>query len=133
MRRALGRDCTSSARGRRIRKGPPAVPQAGRPRSARSGRRRGPSEHGPFRVRSPRPLWSEHVSRVRTTCSPRARRPVRALPACAGALRPGGLHCAAMLDVGRIVVAIVWSLLLGLIIAVGGLAVFGGFAKGKWY
>jgi hypothetical protein len=32
-----------------------------------------------------------------------------------------------------IVVAIFWSLLLGLIIAVIGLVAFGGFARGKWY
>jgi hypothetical protein len=30
-------------------------------------------------------------------------------------------------------VALVWSVLLGVIIAVIGLVAFGGFAKGKWY
>jgi hypothetical protein len=32
-----------------------------------------------------------------------------------------------------IVVAIVWSLWLGVIIALVGLIAFGGFARGKWY
>jgi hypothetical protein len=30
-------------------------------------------------------------------------------------------------------VALAWSLVLGIIIAVIGLVAFGGFAKGKWY
>jgi len=32
-----------------------------------------------------------------------------------------------------IVVAIFWSLVLGIIIAVVGLLAFGGFARGRWY
>ena len=32
-----------------------------------------------------------------------------------------------------IVLAIVWSLWIGIIIALVGLIAFGGFAKGKWY
>ena len=32
-----------------------------------------------------------------------------------------------------VVVALAWSLLLGIIIAVVGLAAFGGFVRGKWY
>ena len=32
-----------------------------------------------------------------------------------------------------IVVAIFWSVLIGVIIALIGLVAFGGFAKGKWY
>jgi hypothetical protein len=35
--------------------------------------------------------------------------------------------------IAGIVVALVWSVLLGVIIAVIGLVAFGGFAKGKWY
>ncbi len=32
-----------------------------------------------------------------------------------------------------ILVALVWSLVLGIIIAVVGLVAFGGFVRGKWY
>ena len=32
-----------------------------------------------------------------------------------------------------VVIALVWSLLLGLIIAAVGLIAFGGFARGRWY
>jgi len=32
-----------------------------------------------------------------------------------------------------IVVAVVWSLWLGVIVALVGLVAFGGFARGKWY
>jgi hypothetical protein len=32
-----------------------------------------------------------------------------------------------------IVVAILWSLLIGLIVALIGLIAFGGFVRGKWY
>jgi len=34
---------------------------------------------------------------------------------------------------GGIIVAIVWSLVLGIIIALIGLIAFGGFARGRWY
>ena len=37
------------------------------------------------------------------------------------------------LVVAGIVVALFWSILLGVIIAVVGLVAFGGFVKGKWY
>jgi hypothetical protein len=37
------------------------------------------------------------------------------------------------LVIAGIIVALLWSVLLGVIIAVVGLAAFGGFAKGKWY
>ena len=45
----------------------------------------------------------------------------------------GGISLGGILMIIGIVVAIVWSLLLGLIIAVIGLVAFGGFARGKWY
>lgn len=45
----------------------------------------------------------------------------------------GGIGLGGILVIVGIVVAIVWSLLLGLIIALIGLVAFGGFAKGKWY
>jgi len=35
--------------------------------------------------------------------------------------------------VAGIVVALFWSLVLGVIIAVIGLVAFGGFVRGKWY
>jgi hypothetical protein len=45
----------------------------------------------------------------------------------------GGIGVGGILVIIGIVVALAWSLWLGIIIAVVGLAAFGGFAKGKWY
>jgi hypothetical protein len=45
----------------------------------------------------------------------------------------GGISLGGILVIVGIVVAIFWSLLLGLIIALIGLIAFGGFARGKWY
>ena len=45
----------------------------------------------------------------------------------------GGISLGGILVIVGIVVAIVWSLIAGIVIAVIGLAAFGGFAKGKWY
>jgi len=45
----------------------------------------------------------------------------------------GGIGLGGILVIVGIVVMIVWSLLIGLIIALIGLIAFGGFAKGKWY
>jgi hypothetical protein len=45
----------------------------------------------------------------------------------------GGISLGGILVIIGIVVAIFWSLLLGVIIAVIGLVAFGGFARGKWY
>jgi hypothetical protein len=47
--------------------------------------------------------------------------------------RWGGIGLGGILVIGGIVVALLWSVLLGVIIAVVGLVAFGGFAKGKWY
>ena len=47
--------------------------------------------------------------------------------------RSGGISMGGILVIVGIVVAIAWSLLLGIIIAVIGLAAFGGFVRGKWY
>lgn len=47
--------------------------------------------------------------------------------------RMGGIGLGGILVILGIVVALVWSTLLGIIVAVIGLAAFGGFAKGKWY
>lgn len=45
----------------------------------------------------------------------------------------GGITLGGILVIVGIVVALVWSLLLGLIIALIGLIAFGGFVRGKWY
>ncbi len=45
----------------------------------------------------------------------------------------GGISLGGILVIVGIIVALFWSLLLGLIIAVIGLVAFGGFARGKWY
>lgn len=45
----------------------------------------------------------------------------------------GGISLGGILVIIGIIVAIVWSLWLGIIIAVIGLVAFGGFARGKWY
>jgi hypothetical protein len=49
------------------------------------------------------------------------------------ARRKGGMSTGGGLVVAGIVVALFWSLLLGVIIAVIGLVAFGGFVRGKWY
>jgi hypothetical protein len=45
----------------------------------------------------------------------------------------GGLTLGGIIVIVGIVVAIFWSLLLGIIIALVGLIAFGGFARGRWY
>jgi hypothetical protein len=45
----------------------------------------------------------------------------------------GGISLGGILVIIGIVVAIFWSLLIGLIIVLIGLIAFGGFARGKWY
>ena len=44
-----------------------------------------------------------------------------------------GIGLGGALVIAGIVIAIVWSVWLGIIIAVLGLVAFGGFAKGRWY
>ena len=44
-----------------------------------------------------------------------------------------GIGVGGALVIAGIVVAVVWSILLGVIIALVGLVAFGGFVKGKWY
>jgi hypothetical protein len=47
---------------------------------------------------------------------------------------PGaGLTVGGILVMVGIVVAIFWSLILGIIIALVGLVAFGGFSRGRWY
>jgi hypothetical protein len=45
----------------------------------------------------------------------------------------GGISVGGILVILGIVLAIVWSLWIGIIVALIGLIVFGGFARGKWY
>jgi hypothetical protein len=44
-----------------------------------------------------------------------------------------GIGLGGILVIVGIIVALFWSVLLGVIIALVGLVAFGGFAKGKWY
>ena len=44
-----------------------------------------------------------------------------------------GLTLGGALVIAGVVVAIFWSLILGIILAVVGLVAFGGFARGRWY
>jgi len=45
----------------------------------------------------------------------------------------GGISVGGILVIVGIVVAIFWSVWLGVIIALIGLIAFGGFARGRWY
>jgi len=45
----------------------------------------------------------------------------------------GGISLGGILVIIGIVVALFWSLWLGLIIVLVGLVAFGGFARGRWY
>jgi hypothetical protein len=47
--------------------------------------------------------------------------------------RSTGIGIGGGLVIAGIVIALFWSLLLGIIVALVGLVAFGGFAKGKWY
>jgi hypothetical protein len=47
--------------------------------------------------------------------------------------KTAGIGLGGILVIVGIVVAIVWSLWLGIIIALVGLIAFGGFVRGKWY
>jgi len=47
--------------------------------------------------------------------------------------RAGGLSLGGLLVIVGVVVAILWSLILGIIIALIGLIAFGGFSRGRWY
>ena len=44
-----------------------------------------------------------------------------------------GIGLGGILVIIGIIVAIVWSLWLGIVIALIGLVAFGGFARGRWY
>jgi hypothetical protein len=45
----------------------------------------------------------------------------------------GGITTGGIIVIVGIIVAIVWSVWLGIIIALIGLVAFGGFARGRWY
>ena len=45
----------------------------------------------------------------------------------------GGISLGGILVIVGLLVAIFWSLLIGIIIMVIGLVAFGGFVRGKWY
>jgi hypothetical protein len=45
----------------------------------------------------------------------------------------GGIGLGGILVIVGIIVAIVWSLWLGIVIALIGLIAFGGFVRGRWY
>ena len=44
-----------------------------------------------------------------------------------------GLSLGGALVIAGIIIAIFWSLIIGIIVALIGLIAFGGFAAGKWY
>jgi hypothetical protein len=44
-----------------------------------------------------------------------------------------GIGLGGALVIAGIIVALFWSVILGVIVALVGLVAFGGFAKGKWY
>jgi hypothetical protein len=45
----------------------------------------------------------------------------------------GGISLGGILVIVGIVVALFWSILIGIIIVLIGLIAFGGFVRGKWY
>ena len=45
----------------------------------------------------------------------------------------GGISLGGIIVIVGIVVALVWSLVLGIILILVGLIAFGGFARGRWY
>jgi hypothetical protein len=45
----------------------------------------------------------------------------------------GGITLGGIIVIVGIVLMLVWSLWIGLIVALVGLLAFGGFARGKWY
>lgn len=44
-----------------------------------------------------------------------------------------GIGVGGILVIVGIILAIIWSLWVGIVVALVGLVAFGGFAKGKWY
>ena len=50
-----------------------------------------------------------------------------------GSRRAGGIGIGGILVIAGIVIALFWSIILGVIVAIVGLVAFGGFVRGKWY
>ena len=50
-----------------------------------------------------------------------------------GGTKGVGITIGGVLVIAGIVIAIVWSLIVGIIVAVVGLVAFGGFVRGRWY
>jgi hypothetical protein len=50
-----------------------------------------------------------------------------------GQRRMGGITVGGIIVIVGILVALFWSLILGIIIVLIGLIAFGGFVRGKWY
>lgn len=44
-----------------------------------------------------------------------------------------GLTLGGGIVIAGIIIAIFWSLIIGIIVAIVGLLAFGGFARGRWY
>jgi hypothetical protein len=44
-----------------------------------------------------------------------------------------GITLGGILVIAGIVIALVWSVIVGVIVALVGLLAFGGFARGRWY
>jgi hypothetical protein len=44
-----------------------------------------------------------------------------------------GISIGGILVIAGIIIAVFWSIILGVIVALVGLVAFGGFAKGRWY
>jgi hypothetical protein len=44
-----------------------------------------------------------------------------------------GLTIGGLLVIAGIVIAVVWSVILGIVVALVGLVAFGGFVRGRWY
>jgi hypothetical protein len=57
----------------------------------------------------------------------------RAVAADGGGRRLGGIGLGGILVIVGIVLALTWSLWVGLLVVLLGLIAFGGFVKGKWY
>ena len=45
----------------------------------------------------------------------------------------GGITIGGILVIAGIVIAVFWSVIVGIIVALIGLVAFGGFARGRWY
>src|SRR5215204_4150787 len=96
--------------------------------------RRAPSrDSAVFRSTAPafRPSPSSRDESNRVAASPRTEARMATPERRGGGI--GGISLGGILVIIGIVVALFWSLVIGLIIVLIGLIAFGGFARGKWY